>query len=94
MHLGFSVSHDLYLCCHLLQSLWAMELVCGASLNFLCCACTLGLGAAGEVLPKMVRAHRRQQLKDNGAEKPCAVDRIEGKQPHLVCVYFAGCLLL
>lgn len=37
--------------------------------------------------PKAACTYRREQLKGNGTEKPCAVGRVDGEQPHLVCVY-------
>lgn len=94
MHLGFNVSNDLYLCCRLLQSLWGMELVSGASFNCLCCVCALNLVDVGEVPPKTACACRSQQLKDDGTEQQSSVRSVNGKLLYLVCVYLAGYLFL
>lgn len=79
MHAGFNVSNDLFLCCHLLQSLWGMELVSGASFNCLFCVCALNPGDVGEVPPKAACAYRSQQLKDDGTEQRSSVGSINGK---------------
>lgn len=79
MHLGFNISYDLYLCPHLLQYLWGVELVCEASLNCLGCVCALNPSAVDEVPPETACAYRNQQLKDDGTEKQSSVRSIGGK---------------